>query len=167
MAAKEETKKEEQKVPVKSSQSSDNGASEKTKKLSTKVGKLVDEISKLSVLELSELVNSLQETLGVTPQMAPSAPTGQAATAPGAAEAPGQGAAGGGAATQTVTITASGDNKIGVIKALREINQNLGLKEAKDATENLPYEVLKDAKAEEAKTAADKLKAAGATVELK
>ena len=165
MAAKEEIKKEEQKVPVKSSQSSDNGASEKTKKLSTKVGKLVDEISKLSVLELSELVNSLQETLGVT-AVAPMA----AASAPAAgqpAEAPGQGAAGGGAATQTVTITASGDNKIGVIKALREINQNLGLKEAKDTTENLPYEVLKDAKAEDAKAAADKLKAAGATVEQK
>jgi len=43
----------------------------------------------------------------------------------------------------------------------------LGLKEAKDATENLPFEVLKDAKAEDVKSAAEKLKAAGATVELK
>jgi large subunit ribosomal protein L7/L12 len=64
-------------------------------------------------------------------------------------------------------MTAAGDNKIAVIKALREINQNLGLKEAKDLTENLPAEILKDAKAEEAKEAADKLKAAGAQVELK
>jgi len=49
----------------------------------------------------------------------------------------------------------------------QEINQNLGLKEAKDMTETLPAEVLKDAKAEDAKAAAEKLKTAGATVELK
>lgn len=134
-------------------------------KLSKKVETLVDEISKLSVLELSELVNSLQEKLGVTAQMAPSAPAVQAASEQQASAAASD--AGGGAPTQTVTMTASGDNKIAVIKALREINQNLGLKEAKDATENVPYEVLKDAKAEEAKGAAEKLKAAGATVELK
>ena len=60
-----------------------------------------------------------------------------------------------------------GETKIAVIKALREINQELGLKEAKDATENLPFEVLKDAKPEDVKSASEKLKAAGATVELK
>ncbi|MGB6881841.1 MAG: ribosomal protein L7/L12, partial [Microgenomates group bacterium] len=70
-------------------------------------------------------------------------------------------------ANQTVVMTDAGKNKIAIIKALREINQNWGLKEAKDMTENLPTEILKDAKAEEAKEAADKLKAAGATVELK
>src|SRR3972149_5324502 len=64
------------------------------KSSSKAVGRLVDEISKLSVLELSELVSALQEKLGVTAQMAPSAPAGQAATAPGATEAPAQGAAG-------------------------------------------------------------------------
>jgi ribosomal protein L7/L12 len=64
-------------------------------------------------------------------------------------------------------MTASGDNKIAVIKALREINQNWGLKEAKDMTENLPAEILKDVKAEEVKAGADKLKAAGATVDIK
>lgn len=135
-------------------------------KLASKaVEKLVDEISKLSVLELSELVNTLQEKLGVSaaaPMAAAPTPAGQPAEA-----APAQGTAGGGAPTQTLTMTASGANKIAVIKALREVNQNLGLKEAKDATENVPYEVLKDAKAEEAKGAAEKLKAAGATVELK
>jgi large subunit ribosomal protein L7/L12 len=68
---------------------------------------------------------------------------------------------------KTVVITAAGDQKIAVIKAIRAIDQNLGLKEAKDMTENLPAEVLKDAKPEEAKEAADKLKEAGATVELK
>lgn len=139
----------------------------KTEKLSKSVEKLVDEISKLSVMELSELVNALQDKLGVSPQVAPvGIPTGQAA-AGSDAPAGGEAQAGGGAATQTVVITASGDNKISVIKAIREINQNLGLKEAKDMTENLPAEILKDAKADDAKEASEKLKAAGATVELK
>lgn len=135
-----------------------------SKGVSKNVEKLVDEISKLSVLELSDLVNTLQDKLGVSaiPQVAAvAAPTGQV---------PAEGAptdTGGGAATQTVVMTASGDNKIAVIKALREINQNLGLKEAKDMTEAVPAEILKDAKAEDAKSAADKLKAAGAAVELK
>jgi len=135
------------------------------KKISKAVEKLVDEIAKLTVAELSELVNALQDKLGVT-AAAPVAAV--AATAPSGegASAAGQDAAAGGA-NQTVVMTASGDNKIAVIKALREINQNLGLKEAKDATENLPFEVLNDAKAEDAKEAADKLKTAGATVELK
>ena len=64
-------------------------------------------------------------------------------------------------------MTGSGGNKIAVIKALRGINQELGLKEAKDMTENLPAEILKDAKPDDAKAAAEKLKAAGATVEMK
>jgi large subunit ribosomal protein L7/L12 len=131
------------------------------KKASTKVTKIVEEVSKLSVLELSELVNELQEKLGVSAVSTPVAAT--AAPTEGAEEKP----AAGGAAKQTVVMTAAGDNKIGIIKALREINPNLGLKEAKDMTENLPAEVLKEVKAEEAKEAADKLKAAGAAVELK
>ncbi len=64
-------------------------------------------------------------------------------------------------------MTASGENKIAVIKALREINQNWTLMEAKKMTETVPAEILKDAKAEDVKSATDKLKAAGATVELK
>ena len=64
-------------------------------------------------------------------------------------------------------MTSAGDNKIAVIKALREINQNWGLKEAKDMTEATPAEILKGAKPEEVKAAADKLKAAGAQVEMK
>lgn len=164
MAAKEETKKEEQKVEkqetVKPEKKSVKSSGSKN------VSKLVDEISKLSVLELSELVNTLQEKLGVS-AAAPMAAAPTPAAGQGAEAAPTQGAAGGGAPTQTLTMTASGDNKIAVIKALREINQNLGLKEAKDATENVPYEVLKDAKAEEAKASAEKLKTAGANFELK
>ena len=135
-------------------------ADEKEVKVSKSVEKLVEEIGKLSVLELSELVNALQDTLGVSamPTMAAAAPVAAAAGDTGEAAA-----AGGG----TVVMTGAGDNKIAVIKALREINQNWGLKEAKDMTEALPAEVLKDAKPEDAKVAAEKLKAAGATVELK
>jgi len=130
-----------------------------TKKSKT-VEKLVDEISKLTVLELSELVNELKDVLGVE-AVAP------VAQAPAQAAEEGEKAQGSGAAKQSVVLTVAGDQKIAVIKALRGINPNLGLKEAKDATEALPFEVLKEVKAEEAKEASEALKAAGATVELK
>lgn len=157
MADDTEKKVEEKKEVKKEAKSETKG--------SAKVEKLVDEVSKLSVLELSELVNSLQDKLGVSAAM----PMAAAAAPAAGAEAPEAqaGAGGGGGANQTVVMTGSGDNKISVIKALREINPNLGLKEAKDMTEALPAEILKDAKADDAKSAADKLKAAGATVELK
>jgi len=163
MAAKEETKDlTSAKSEEKSAKSASGG---KETKLSESVEKLVDKISKLSVMELSELVNALQDKLGVT-AAAPMA-AAPAATQGGTDAAPAPGAQGGGAANQTVVMTASGANKINVIKAIREIDQNIGLKEAKDMTENLPAEILKDAKADAAKEAAEKLKTAGATVELK
>jgi large subunit ribosomal protein L7/L12 len=140
----------------------DDTKKEEKTKISKNVEKLVDEISKLSVLEVSELVSELQEKLGVSAIPVAAAPVAGTAAA---AEAPAQEQAA--AATQTLVMTGSGDNKIAVIKALREINQNWGLKEAKDMTENLPAEILKDAKAEEVKAAADKLKTAGATVDIK
>jgi len=131
------------------------------KKTNEKVEELVEEVSKLSVLELSELVTALQDKLGVSAMPVAAAPVPAAAPAAGG-EAPTEGAA-----NQTVTMTNAGANKIAVIKALREINQNLTLMDAKGMTEAVPAEILKDAKAEDAKTAADKLKAAGAQVELK
>lgn len=134
---------------------------EESKKVSEKVEKMVEEVAKLSVLELSELVSALQEKLGVSAAM-PVAAAAPAAVA--GAEAPAADAA---SAIQTVVMTVSGANKIAVIKALREINPNLTLMDAKGMTETLPAEVLKDAKAEDAKSASEKLKAAGATVELK
>ena len=129
---------------------------ETKKDLSKTVEKLVDDVAKLSVLELSQLVDALQDKLGVSAM-----PVAAAAPAASGDEAAASGA------NQTVVITAAGDSKISVIKAIREINQNLGLKEAKDMTETLPAEVLKDAKAEDAKAAAEKLKTAAARVELK
>ena len=133
---------------------------EETKKVSEKVEKVVEEVAKLSVLELSELVTALQDKLGVSAM-----PVSQAAPAAVAgAEAPAAAAEGG---NQTVIMTAAGTQKINVIKALREINPNLTLMDAKGITEAVPAEVLKDAKPDEVKSAAEKLKAAGATVELK
>jgi large subunit ribosomal protein L7/L12 len=113
-------------------------------------------------MELSDLVTELKDKLGVegAPMMAAAAP---AAGAPAGEGEGGEEAAGGG----TLVMTGAGDNKIAVIKALREINQNWGLKEAKDMTESLPTEILKDAKADEVKEASEKLKGAGATVEVK
>ena len=127
--------------------------------MANNIEKLVEEVSKLTVLELSELVTALQDKLGVSamPVAAAAAPAAAAGDAP-AAEA---------SSTQTVVMTDAGANKIGVIKALREINQNLTLMEAKGMTEAVPAEILKDAKAEDAKSASDKLVAAGAKVELK
>lgn len=134
-----------------------------SKKASGKVEKLVEEVATLTVLELSELVTALQEKLGVTPMAVASAPaTGQGANA---SEAAPTADAGGG--LNTLVMTNAGANKIGVIKALREINQNLTLMDAKAMTEAVPAEIMKDAKAEDAKAGAEKLKAAGATVELK
>lgn len=136
----------------------------KKKKGSEKVEKLVSSISELSVLELSELVSTLQDKFGVSAMpVAQAAP--QAAPQAGG-EAGGEQASEAGGA-QTLVMTNSGSNKIAVIKALREINQNWGLKEAKDMTEAVPAEIIKDGKAEEVKVAADKLKEAGATVEMK
>lgn len=135
------------------------------KKTSKKVDELVEEISKLSVLELSDLVSTLQDKLGVSAMPAPvAAPAAQAPATAGEA-AGGEQAAGG--ANQTVIMTDAGANKIAVIKALREINQNLTLMDAKNMTEQVPAEILKDAKGEDAKVASDKLTAAGAKVELK
>ena len=124
----------------------------------TKVEKLIGEISELSVLELSELVGQLQEKFGVSAQPV-------AAAAPAAAGEPDEEKSV--SATATVVLADAGANKIGVIKALREINPELGLKEAKDITEATPKEILTNVKNEEANVAKEKLEAAGAKVELK
>ena len=119
-----------------------------------KLKKIIDEVEKLSVLELSELVKALEEKFGVS-AAAPVAAAG--ASAPQAEEK----------SEYQVMLTAAGANKIGVIKALREINQELGLKEAKDLVDTAPKPVLEAAKKEDAEAAKKKLEEAGAQVELK
>ena len=120
---------------------------------------IVESIEKLSVLEVAELVKALEEKFGVS-AAAPVAVA--AAPAAGAAAAPAEEKD-----SYDVVLTHAGANKIAVIKAVREIKPELGLKEAKDMTEQLPAEIIKDGKAEEVKEASEKLKAAGATVEVK
>ncbi len=111
-------------------------------------------ISGLSVLELSVLVKEFEEKFGVSAQ--PVAVAGAAAAGPVAEEQ----------TEFTVVITDSGDKKINVIKVVRALT-GLGLKEAKDATENLPS-IIKDGVDKETAMAAKKeLEEAGAKVEVK
>jgi large subunit ribosomal protein L7/L12 len=118
---------------------------------------LVDELSKLTVLEAAELSKLLEEKWGVSA----AAPVAMAA-APGAAAAP--------AAVEktefTVMLMAAGDKKINVIKEVRAIT-GLGLKEAKDLVEAAPKEVKADVSKDEAEKLKKQLEDAGAKVELK
>jgi large subunit ribosomal protein L7/L12 len=121
---------------------------------------LVEEISKLTVLEVSELVKALEEKFGVKA----AAPM---AFAPGAAA--GGAAAGAAAAEKTefsAVLTSAGANKISVIKVVREITA-LGLKEAKDLVEAAPKPVKEGLTKDAAEEIKKKLTEAGATVEIK
>lgn len=130
--------------------------SEETK-ISAKLQKIIDDVAKLSVLELSELVKALEEKFDVKAiAAAPAAPAAGEAAAPAAEEKN----------EFDVVITASGSNKIAVIKVIREFKPDVGLKEAKDMVDAAPTSLgtMKKDEANEAKT---KLEAAGAQVELK
>ncbi len=121
---------------------------------SEKILKFVEDIKTLSVLELSELVEAIQEEFGVTAAVA-------------AAPAAGAGAAAEVEKTEfDVVLTSFGDAKMGVIKAVKEIT-GLGLKEAKALVEEAPKAVKEAAPKAEAEEIKAKLEAAGATVELK
>jgi large subunit ribosomal protein L7/L12 len=121
---------------------------------------ILDAISSMTVLELSELLSAFEEKFGVTA----AAPAAVAAAAPagGGAEAP--------AAEEKdefdVVLSAAGEKKIQVIKVVRELT-NLGLKEAKDLVDAAPKSVLERASKDDADKAKAKLEEAGATVELK
>ena len=120
------------------------------------LNKIVDELSKLTVVEAADLSKKLEEKWGVT-AAAPVA----AAAAGGAAAAP--------AEEKTdfvIFLSAAGDKKINVIKEVRALT-GLGLKEAKDLVEGAPKEVKKGVPKKEAEEAKKKLEAAGAKVELK
>lgn len=118
---------------------------------------VLEYIGNLSVLELSELVKAFEEKFGVS--AAPTVVTG-AVVAGGAA---------GGAEEKTefnIILVDAGANKINVIKAVREIT-GLGLKEAKDATENTPSTLKEGVSKEDAENFKKKLEEAGAKVEVK
>jgi len=129
------------------------------KKVSVNLQTIIESIEKLTVIELSDLVKALEDRFGVTA----AAPVAVAAA--GAAPA----ASGEPAEEQTsfnVILTNAGANKIGAIKAVREIVPTLGLKEAKDLVEAAPKPVLEGVNKQTAEEAKQKLTAAGATVEL-
>ena len=122
----------------------------------TNLNKIIDELSKLTVVEAAELSKQLEEKWGVT------------AAAPVAAAAP----TSGGAAPEeeksefSVFLTSIGDKKINVIKEVRAFT-GLGLKEAKDLVEAAPKEVKSGVPKKDAEEAKKKLEAAGAKIELK
>lgn len=128
--------------------------------MTDKLQKIVDHISELSVLEVAELVKALEEKFGVT--AAPVAVAGAAAPQSASDGAPVE------EKTEfNVVITDAGANKIGVIKAVREIKTDLGLVEAKNLVEKTPATLLENAKKEDAEAAKKKLEEAGAKIELK
>ena len=123
------------------------------------VDKIFDELGKMSVLELVELKNKIEEEWGVT------------AAAPVAVAAPGGGGGGDGAAAEEktsfdVVLAEAGGQKIQVIKVVRAVT-GLGLKEAKDLVDSAPKPVKEGVAQEEADSIKSQLEDAGATVELK
>ena len=121
---------------------------------------ILEAVSKLTVLELAQLIKDMEEKFGVS------------AAAAVAVAAPAGGAAAGGAAKAeektefAVVLTAVGDNKVHVIKAVRELT-SLGLKEAKDLVDGAPKPVKEGVSKADADTIAKKLTDAGAKVEIK
>lgn len=131
------------------------------KEVSASLEKIIEQIEKLSVLELADLVHALEDRFGV------SAATPMAVAVAGAPAAGLDAAPAEEKTNFDVILSSAGANKIGVIKAVREVVPTLGLKEAKDLVESAPKPVLEGANKEAAEEAKAKLTAAGATVELK
>ncbi len=121
---------------------------------------IIKDVESLTVLELNELVKALEEKFGVSAAAMAAPAAAPAEQAEGEAKAEEK-------SEYDVILAAAGDQKIKVIKAVREINQQLGLKEAKELVESAPKLVLEKAKKEDAEEAKKKLEAAGAKVELK
>src|ERR687898_1769738 len=120
---------------------------------------LIDEIKKMSVLELSELIKALEEEFGVSA-------TAVAAAAPAAAGAGDDGAAEEASSTVDVVLTGADDKKIQVIKVVRAAT-GLGLKEAKALVDEAPKPVKEGVDRDEGEKLQSELQEAGATVELK
>ncbi|MBL7141841.1 50S ribosomal protein L7/L12 [Patescibacteria group bacterium] len=134
------------------------GAKEEKIEVPKKFKSLVEEIEKMSVIDLAGLVKILEKKFGVSAQ----APVAVAA-------APAEGEKGEAEEEQTtfnVEITAAGDNKIGVIKAVREFTQ-IGLKETKDLVDAAPKVIKEGVNKEEAEKMKKRLEEAGAKVTLK
>ena len=128
----------------------------------SKLEKLVEDLSTLTVLEAAELSKLLEEKWGVSAAapVAVAAAGGGGAAAADAAPAEEQ-------TEFTVVLTAGGDKKINVIKEVRGVRPDLGLKEAKDLVEAAPANVKENVSKQEAEEIKKKLEEAGATVQIK
>ena len=127
----------------------------------SKLEKLVDELSTLTVLEAAELSKLLEDKWGVSA----AAPVAFAAPAAGGAAAPAEAVE---EQTEfTVMLMAGGDKKINVIKEVRSVRSDLGLKEAKDLVEGAPQPVKENISKQEAEEIKKKLEEAGASVTIK
>jgi large subunit ribosomal protein L7/L12 len=127
----------------------------------SKLEKLVDDLSTLTVLEAAELAKLLEEKWGVSA----AAPVAAVAAAGSGAAAPAEAAE---EQTEfTVMLTAAGDKKINVIKEVRSVRPDLGLKEAKDLVEGAPQAVKENVSKQEAEDIKTKLEAAGASIQVK
>ena len=120
---------------------------------SEKILKFVEDVKALSVLELAELVEAIQEEFGVTAAVAAAPAAGGEAAAAEKTEF-------------DVILTSAGASKIGVIKAVREAT-GLGLKEAKELVDGAPKAIKEKISKADADALKEKLEAAGATVEVK
>ena len=125
--------------------------------MNEKTTQILDLVKGLTILELNDLVKALEEEFGVSAAPVAVAGAAVAGAAPAAEEK----------TEFDVIIKAAGDKKLAVIKAVREINPNLGLKEAKDLVESLPQPIKNGVSKEEADKVAEALKSAGAEVEIK
>ena len=121
---------------------------------------IVEELSKLTVIEAADLVKKLEEKWGVTA----AAPAAAAAVGAGAGAAP---AAAAKDTFDVILVSAPADKKIAVIKAVREVKAGLGLAEAKALVEGAPKPLLEGANKADSDAAKKKLEEAGAKVEVK
>lgn len=125
--------------------------------MSDKVNQIVQMIESLTVVELNELVKTLEEKFGISaasfamPVQAPQVQTEEAQSG----------------GTVEVVLIDAGANKINVIKVLRELNPNMSLKDAKDAVDNPPYKIASGIERTKAEEIKKKFEQAGAKVEIK
>lgn len=156
---KAEDKPAEDKKETKIADKQEDAAKEEKVEVPAKFQKLVEEISGLSALELSELVQVLESHFGVSAAAPAAVAAAPAAGGEGEAEADSS------KSEYTLVLKDAGDNKINVIKAVREVS-GLGLAESKGIVDGAPKAIRENVPKDEAEEAKKKLEEAGATIEL-
>lgn len=159
-APKEEVKTEEKAAEEPKAEEAKKEKAKPEVNASPKLKEIITSIETLSILELADLVKALETRFGVSAAAMIAAPVSGVAAAP--SEAPSEEKS-----SYDVILANAGANKIGVIKAVREVIPTLGLKEAKDLVDSAPKPVIQGVNKATANEAKSKLEAAGATVELK